>query len=287
MTQRGVGLTITILVLSLSSIACSSKGVPQPPAGQDNLSMTWPGRQAAGAPALSQSDQQPGETVTVVIALSSFVPAGIVGHAGIAVEEDYWDFGPTRTDKLQPVKSIRSPAGPWWDDPDQQWAIDRNLTEVLADMPDKVHPMGSIVAVIQVQVTDEQAQAITDFWHDTYIRMQEGEDMYCLSGRQCASMIAWSLRVGMQEDHDTSDQLPRDLHMMSPTRLYKKLHDSLVHTAGPGTGQPAEVTLWQLDHSGLSPWQRGRVYEKLALPELPRIRLAYERLKHLPMALLH
>ena len=227
-----------------------------------------------------------GQQVTVVIALSSFVPAGIVGHAGIAVDENYWDFGPTRTDKAQPVKSIRSPAGPWWDDPDQQWAIDHNLTEVLADMPDKVYPMGSIVAVIQVQVNDEQAQAITDFWQDTYTRMRQGEDMYSLSKRQCASMIAWSLRVGLHDGYETSDRLPRDLQMMSPTRLYETLHDSLTHTAGPGVGQPAEVTLWQLDHKGLSPWQRGRLHEKLALPELPRIRLAYERLKHLPVALL-
>ena len=97
--------------------------------------------------------------VTVVIALSSIVPGGIVGHAGLAVEDAYWDFGPKRHPHLQPIKSIRSQAGPWWDDTDQQWVTDRSLSEVLDDMPDKVHPVGSLVAIVQVQVTDEQADA--------------------------------------------------------------------------------------------------------------------------------
>ena len=268
----------TIALAALATFACTLMGCKSKPIADSNCE-PWP------QPLVQPAEQ--GRQVTVVIALSSFVPAGIVGHAGIAVDESYWDFGPTRTDKFQRFKSMRSPAGPWWDDPDQQWAIDRGLTEVLADMPDKVHPLGSLVAVIQVRVTEEQAQAITDFWHDTYSRMRQGEDMYSLSGRQCASMIAWSLRIGLQDGYEASDRLPRDLHMMSPTRLYETLRDSLVHTAGPGTGQPADVTLWQLDYNGLSPWQRGRAYERLALPELPRIRLAYERLKHLPIALLY
>lgn len=227
-----------------------------------------------------------GQQVTVVIALSSIVPGGIIGHAGIAVEDQYWDFGPRRSDRLQPIKSIRSEAGPWWDDPDQQWTTDRCLSEVLADMPDKVHPLGSLVAVIQVQVTDEQAQAITDFWQDTYARMKNGQDTYRLTARQCASMVGWSLAVGLQDDTNSSDRLPRDLHLMSPTRLYETLSTSLTHTAGPDQGKPADVSLWQLDRDGLSPWQRPNLCDRLALPQLPRIRLAFERFKYLPSDLL-
>ncbi|MBX2850887.1 MAG: hypothetical protein KTR15_03975 [Phycisphaeraceae bacterium] len=233
------------------------------------------------------ADDSPGQQVTIIIALSSIVPGGIVGHAGLAVEDAYWDFGPKRTELLQPIKSIRSKAGPWWDDPEQQWAVDRSLDEVLADMPDKVHPQGSLVAMIRVQVTDQQAQAITDFWHDTYARMVKGEDTYRLSARQCASMVGWSLRVGLQGDSPPSDRLPRDLHLMTPTRLYESLSESLTHAAGPYKGRPADVTLWQLNHEGLTPWQRPIIAEQLRLPELPRIRLAVERIKHLPADLLH
>ncbi|MFK7788055.1 MAG: hypothetical protein AB8C95_01010 [Phycisphaeraceae bacterium] len=229
----------------------------------------------------------PGKQVTIIIALSSIVPGGIVGHAGVAVEDTYWDFGPTRDPHLQPLKSIRSQAGPWWDDPDQQWQHDRSLTEVLADLPEKIHPMGSLVAIIQVQVTDTQAHAITQFWQDTYNRMRNREDTYRLTARQCASMVAWSIAIAMQDNAEASERLPRGLHLMSPTRLYESLNHSLMHSAGPDKGEPADITLWQRDQHGLSPWQRADLYEQLALPELPRIRLTYERLKHLPTAISH
>lgn len=228
-----------------------------------------------------------GKQVTVIIALSSIVPGGIIGHAGIAVDHDYWDFGPARHKHLQPIKSIRSQAGPWWDDPEQQWANDRTLTEVLDDMPDKVHPIGSLVAIFQVQVTDEQAQAITTFWHDTYDRMRTGDDTYRLTARQCASMVGWSLQVGLEPNSETTARLPRDLHRQSPTDLYETLRDSLTHTAGPSVGQPADLTLWQLDRDGFSPWHRPEACDRHAWPELPRIRLAVERIKHLPADLLH
>lgn len=285
MNKPGLATVIALLLLSGLCTACTTKGVPRSLAGRDTLCDTSPGRQATGAPELSTSTNQPGQQVTVIIALSSIVPGGIIGHAGLAVQDDYWDFGPKRTEMLQPIKSIRSEAGPWWDDPDQQWAVDRSLDEVLADMPDKVHPRGSLVAIIQVQVTDKQAQAITDFWHDTYLRMHNGEDTYRLTARQCASMVGWSLRVGIEE-RQARERLPRDLRLMSPTRLYEQLSDELVHTAGPSKGQPADVTLWQLGSDGFTPWQRPELSERLDLPDLPRLRLAIERFKHLPIALL-
>lgn len=228
----------------------------------------------------------PGNQVTIIIALSSIVPGGIIGHAGIAVDDAYWDFGPQRHERLQPIKSIRSTAGPWWDDPQQQWTDDRTLTQVLDDMPDKVHPIGSLVAIFQIEVTPEQAQAIAAFWQDTYDRMHHGGDTYRLTARQCASMVAWSLRVGLQQE-TPGDRLPRDLHRMTPTRLYETLSQNLTHTAGPHPDQPAHLTYWQLDADGFELWYRPELSQALQLPELPRVRLAYERLKYLPADLLH
>lgn len=229
---------------------------------------------------------QEGEEVTVLIALSSVVPGGVVGHSGIAVGEAYWDFGPKRVERLQPLQSFRSTAGPWWDDPDQRWAGDRTLTQVLDDLPNHVHPVGSLVAVVRVRVTEEQAQAIAGFWHDVYARMQNGEDDYKLSGRQCANMVGWSLEVGLRDADPDANRLPRNLRMMSPTRLYETLRDSLTHTAGPNAGKPADLSLWQLKADGFEPWHRPPGWDRLSMPELPRIRLAYERLKHLPTDLM-
>ena len=273
MTRHAARLLTVLSCFTCGLLGCQAD--PTPP-----LDTIAPARHS-----IHDSEAQ-GKQVTVVIALSSIVPGGVIGHAGIAVDNTYWDYGPARHKHLQPLKSIRSKAGPWWDDPEQQWACDRTLSQVLADMPNKVHPMGSLVAIIQVQVTDEQAQAITTFWQDTYTRMHNGEDTYRLTARQCASMVAWSMQVGLQGDGAADDRLPRDLHRLSPTDLYEALSDSLTHTAGPAKGQPADVTLWQLDTKGFEPWQRPSKYGRLTLPELPRIRLAFERAKHLPIDLL-
>ena len=234
-----------------------------------------------------RDDLQDGEEVTVLIALSSVVPGGVVGHSGIAVGESYWDFGPERVERMQPLKSIRSTAGPWWDDPEQRWAGDRTLFQVIEDLPNHVHPVGSLVAVIRVHVTDEEAGAITAFWRDAYERMLNGEDDYKLSGRQCANMVGWSLQVAMEGGDPYARRLPRNLQMMSPTRLYETLRDSLVHSAGPNAGEPADVALWQLTADGFVLWNRPPGWDRLAVPELPRIRLAFERLKYLPIDLLH
>ncbi|MEO0474425.1 MAG: hypothetical protein AAF085_00450 [Planctomycetota bacterium] len=273
MTRYNPLALVLITALACTLVACKSEMIASGP------NEPWP------QPLLHPVEE--GQRVTVVIALSSLIPGGVVGHAGLAVGDEYWDFGPMRTDRLQRLRSIHSPAGPWWDDPDQQWVVNRDLEEVLEDMPEQVHPIGSLIAVVQVQVTDKQAEAIREFWHDTYARMQEGEDIYALAGRQCANMVAWSLQAGMHDPREMTDRLPSDLKMMSPTKLYETLQDSLVHTAGPNAGRPADVTLWQLDQDGFSPWHRGGIHGKLALPELPRIRLAYERFKFLPAAIKH
>lgn len=152
-------------------------------------------------------------------------------------------------------------------------------------MPEKVRPIGSLIAIFQATVTYEEAHAISTFWQDTYKRMRQGEETYRLTARQCSSMVAWSLAVGLQ-GKQAEDRLPRELHYVTPTRLYKKLHASLKHTAGPSMNEPAELTLWQLAPQGLTPWQRPALSEAIDLPEMPRLRLAIERIRHLPINLL-
>ncbi|MFN3166484.1 MAG: hypothetical protein ACE37H_05415 [Phycisphaeraceae bacterium] len=262
-----------ILILSLSALVHIGCATTRP--AQDTAAR-WPAHLAADDPSVRE--------VTVVIALSSIVPGGVVGHCGVAVDQRYWDFGPQRVEAFQRLKSIRSDAGPWWDDPDQQWQTDHTLEQVLRAMPGELHPAGSLVAVFRFEVTEEQADAIARFWRDTYERMHQREDRYRLAGRQCASMAAWSLAHALGGLPDGDRPMPAELRWMTPTRLYELLRDGLRHSAGPLAGQPADLTLWQLGADGLEPWRRPLVWDGLGVPELPRLRLAFERLKLLPTA---
>ena len=238
----------------------------------------WPG-------ALVQDEPDQRE-VSVVIALSSIVPGGVFGHAGIAVDQQYWDFGPERDARLQRLKAISSKAGPWWDDPDQRWQSNRTLAEVARDMTESVHPTGSLVAVFRAQVTDEQADAIIKFWNDTYARMRDHTDRYHLAGRQCSSMVGWSLASALGEMPAGDQPLPSELRLLTPSRLYEILRDRLRNTAGEYAGQPAELTLWQLGPDGMMRYERDAAWDQAGLPELPRLRLALERMKYLPGELL-
>ena len=273
MTQQGVGLTGLVLVLGFLCTSCTTA-----PQHQQAEVVAWPAD-------LADDDPERHE-VTVVIALSSVVPGGVVGHSGIAVDGQYWDFGPQRVDKHQRFKAINSQAGPWWDDPDQRWQADRTLAEVLDDLPGKVRPTGSLIAVVRVDVTDAQAGSITAFWENTYTRMRGGADRYRLRGRQCANMVGWSLDEALHGGGSNND-LPRGLRLMTPTRLYETLRDDLRHTAGPHIGQPADVSLWQLGRDGIQPWQRPTVWDTRGVPELPRTRLAFERVRYMPEGLIH
>ncbi len=274
MTQQGVGIMGFVLLIGLMFSGCSTT-----PKQHNTDDDAWPSDLAHDAPDRRE--------VTVVIALSSVLPGGVVGHSGIAVDRQYWDFGPQRVAKHQRLKAFNSPAGPWWDDPGQQWQADRTLAEVLDDLPGKVHPTGSLIAVVRVEVTDAQAESITAFWEDTYDRMRGGEDRYRLRGRQCANMVGWSLAEALHGDDAIGHRLPRGMRLMTPTRLYETLRDDLRHTAGPRIGQPADVSLWQLDPDGIRPWQRPVVWDTLGVPELPRTRLAFERVRYMPSGLIH
>lgn len=271
MINRGVGLILA--VITVGSVLTGCNAPPQPDSGI--VEVTWPGEIAELDPTQRE--------VTVVIALSSIVPGGVVGHAGVAVDTRYWDFGPRRVERFQRLKAIESKAGPWWDDPAQDWQTDRTLLQVLDAMPGKIKPTGSIVAVFRCCVTQAQAEALEDFWEQTYERMHEGEERYALRARQCANMVGWSLDAALAYESGCDRPMPAEYRMMTPTKLYESLAGTLRHTAGPQRGEPAELTLWQLNRDGLKPWRRPTLWDRLGVRELPRTRLAIERVKHLPL----
>lgn len=183
--------------------------------------------------------------LTVVIALSA-VPLGITGHAGVAVGEQYWDFGPQRVEIKQRLRGLGSPAGPWWDDPAQRWGRDRALSGVLADLPELVHPEGSRVVVMSAWVTAGEAARVEQYWTRTYAAMADGSLRYELTHRQCSSVGCHSLGgvAGLpgflNVTADPSD-LPPQVRAMTPTALYLYLRVWMRHTAGPDAGDPADV----------------------------------------------
>ena len=237
----------------------------------------------AAEPALAElaQDDPDKREVTVVIALSSILPGGIIGHTGIAVDDQYWDFGPERTDRFQKKRAFDSNAGPWWDDPDQQWENDRSLAEVFEAMPEMLKPEGSIVALMTIEVTDEQADQLIAFWDGCYARMRQGEEQYELRNKQCANVVAWSLSSAIKSASPI-EQMPQQMRLMTPTALYQHLSSSLVHTAGDQVGEPAEVMHLQLKSDGIERWQPAIQWTRDGVPVIPRTRLAYERIEHLP-----
>lgn len=196
-----------------------------------------------------------GKEVTIVIALSA-IPRGIVGHSGIAVEQQYWDFGPDRVEVKQRLAGLSSPAGPWWDDPTQAWAADLTLNEVMLEMPKFVHPEGSLVAVFRVRVTEDEAQKIEAYWAQVYAGMAREEIDYHLMGWQCSNVVCHSL--GAAGDLPALDRPmgdpPLNLRAMTPTILFLHLRMHLRHTAGPGLGEHAEVQLLKLRGGRMRPY---------------------------------
>lgn len=196
--------------------------------------------------------------LTVIIALSA-VPLGVTGHTGVALDDQYWDFGPNRVATKQRLQSLGSPAGPWWDDPAQDGTADRSLEQVLAELPKRVHPEGSVVAIFTVDISEADAEAIAAYWARTYDTMADDAVRYELTHRQCASIGCHSLGgvAGLPAFRNLTPDptdLPPQLRVMTPTLLAMYLKANLRHTAGPNAGQRAETQWLRLRNGELVPY---------------------------------
>lgn len=219
--------------------------------------LTGCGHWFATAPATT-ADTGPPRKLTVIVALSA-VPLGITGHTGVAVDDQYWDFGPDRVATKQRLQGLGSPAGPWWDDPQQLWQRDRSLAEVFDDLPSLVHPEGSVVVVFTAWVTDAEARGVERYWAQRYDAMAGEAVRYELTHRQCSSVGCHSvggvagLPAFRNLTPDPTD-LPPHLRVMTPTVLAAYLRLNLRHTAGPNAGRRAEANWLQLKGGDLVPY---------------------------------
>ncbi|XAM01054.1 hypothetical protein OT109_06630 [Phycisphaeraceae bacterium D3-23] len=200
----------------------------------------------------------PAHRLTVVIAMSA-VPLGITGHTGIAIDEEYWDFGPNRVSSKQRLQGLGSPAGPWWDDPEQDGHADYTLAQVLDSLPERVHPDGSVIAIFTADITADEAQALRAYWSRTYATMARDDIRYELTHRQCSSVGCHSLGgvaglPGFMNITADPTDLPPQLRVMTPTLLAAYLRLYLRHTAGPDAGRRAGADWLQLRSGRLVPY---------------------------------
>ncbi|MFI4859803.1 MAG: hypothetical protein ACIAXF_03875 [Phycisphaerales bacterium JB063] len=199
----------------------------------------------------------PAHRLTVVIAMSA-VPLGITGHTGVAIDQDYWDFGPRRVARKQRLQGLGSPAGPWWDDPEQAGRADYTLAQVLDALPERVHPDGSVVVIFSADINEDEAHKLRAYWERTYDAMAEDGIRYELTHRQCSSVGCHSLGgvaglPGFMNLTPDPTDLPPQLRVMTPTLLAGYLRLNMHHTAGPDAGERAAVAWFRVCDGVLTP----------------------------------
>ncbi|MEM9021552.1 MAG: hypothetical protein AAGC44_13395 [Planctomycetota bacterium] len=221
------------------------------------------------------------QEVTVIIALSAVVPAGVVGHAGLAVGDAYYDFGPNRVDRGQRLQGFGSPAGPWWDDPEQMGDTDHTLAQVIDQLDEKVYPEGSLIAVAKVRVSPEEAEQIAAYWDALYRQMEAGQRVYHLLGEQCANVVVASMVCPPEQlEAGKAPPVPRRLWGMSPTRLYRWLHRQDRLTATGRSDRAVSITLYQQQGGSIQPFTPWLDWSRLGLTPPVRARLGIERLRN-------
>jgi len=217
--------------------------------------------------------------VTVIIALSAVVPAGVVGHAGIAVGEQFYDFGPDRVDRFQRIQGFGSAAGPWWDDPQQRGHIDYSLEEVISQLDEHVYPEGSLIAVATIPVTAEQAEQIAAYWEAVYLQMDSGQRVYNLLGAQCANVIAASMTCPPEKiGAEHAPPVPTRMRGMSPTRLYRWLHRQDRLSNRGRSDMQVQINLYQQRGGQIEPYTPRLGWSRLGMTPPVRVRLGIERL---------
>ena len=206
------------------------------------------------------------ELATLIFELPSM--ARYVGHAAIAVGDDFYDFGPkggyqTFTIDLgwdwakikTPIRYAKG-AG-WWKDVDRvtrkgerYWADDiKSSDQVTFDkVATNLEKLASNQTVIYVpiELKPEHGRAIREYWRDLYSKMPE----YRIPGLHCTSSVIKSFESG---DPDTASS-------------YRKVLGQNVWA--PELTSPASFAHRVLDQSGTSSWNRLLKYQHRCGPNL-------------------
>jgi RHS repeat-associated protein len=191
------------------------------------------------------------ERLTVIIELpspnstSKLGRKGMTGHTGIAVGNEYYDYGPKDG---KGTSLIGYKGQPWWDTmPKFSEFGDADLDDILNNN-EKIHnPAYSVTA----EITSEQAEIITNYWEDRYAEL----GTYRFYDDQCTTTVRDSLReAGLIDDQIGVEDLfsffrspvgyylfDRKYDGATPQGLLKNLTSELRSTYGPDEGKLAQV----------------------------------------------
>jgi hypothetical protein len=155
------------------------------------------------------------------------------GHTGVAVGEEYWDFGPQGEATKENALSGGVPGGPYWDE--QLGGPDKDATrteiEDAIKNPRNAGKFNARVWEYKLSVCAPQCSVIKKWWQDNYAKRPN----YNPGGLQCTTAVCTSLRAaGLHAYFDYASY---------PSTVKWNLDHSYKNTCGPNRGMPATKTL--------------------------------------------
>jgi len=160
---------------------------------------------------------------------------GLSGHAGIAIDGEYYDYGPSGS-------AMESPGTPWWDlhaHPNAKYILDLNDKD--ADRIRKQMKLTTGSSVLgdasqgitetQVLVTKSQAKKIKAWWDDKYSNL----GTYSLkpwAGQHCTSTVMESLQKAEVIGTGIMGTISYETEIADPEEFYEHFLEELKHQAG-------------------------------------------------------
>lgn len=194
------------------------------------------------------------ETLQIMIELPAIGGTLEVGHTGVAIGEEYYDYGPVEEIEKSTVR-LRAKGGPYWDHP-EKWPGARSTDEISFKMiTETISSLATdhTVVVIPMIVEARHASRIREWWKNTYETAPE----YGIPGLHCTSSVIRSIE-GTDPKRNAMKN-PVDMQLISgasavtsPLKYAQILlgnaamntgRYNLTHSCGPLKGQPLKAAV--------------------------------------------
>ena len=182
------------------------------------------------------------EVISIVIELPDPTSDG-VGHAGIGIGNEFYDFGPedgypigTLSEIIQNAANpIRVPGAPYWDIKKLRMP---DLPEFMRDIREEEKGYEIIFVVFRISVCKSHAQEIEKYWKTLYQNIENGTAEYYIPGLHCTSAVMKSYKpdLGIAADWTFPSGL---LNLVADNPIF-------YHTCGENKGKPAKMHIYNL-----------------------------------------
>ncbi|MGA1824389.1 MAG: RHS repeat domain-containing protein, partial [bacterium] len=165
--------------------------------------------------------------VTIIIKVPSGTESrkksrkGLSGHIGIAIDNEYYDYGP------QPGRGASlfgSPGRPWWDL--MAPTSDADLDYILKNIDQFAH--GLDVYKAEIEAKQEECDKLKKYWNNLY----KDPGTYRFYARQCTTTVARSLEEA---------EIIGACSAVKPTTMLEQAKKNIKHTCGKNKGETADV----------------------------------------------